>query len=204
VTEDDLTVRPWQPIDSRLVYAHPDLCLFESQVIQNNGRLGVRHRLVEPGSARVVAVDRDGLLALIWHWRYGPGYPLMELPSAPVEPDEDPLTAAQHALGEGCGLAAQDWTKIGKITAATQAAAQVVHLYRAEWLHRVPQPAGDGERLALALPYDVAVGSAVTGAIEEAASAAALLYVEQQRLNGAWRLRDGRPPRPPTTRLFRV
>ncbi len=50
-----------------------------------------------------------------------------ELPCPPVEPDADPLAAAQRALREGCGLAAPNWIRIGKITAGTQAAAQVVH-----------------------------------------------------------------------------
>jgi hypothetical protein len=199
---DDLTVPPWQTTDSRLIYAHPDLCLFEYQIIRRDGALDVRHRLAEPASTRVIAVDQDGLLALVWHWRYGLGYPAMELPSAPVDPEEDPLAAAQRALRKGCGLAAQDWTRIGQITAATEAAAQAVHLYRAERPYRVPQPAGTGERRAYAMPYDVLVGSALTGASGEAGSAAALLYIEQQRLQGAWHLPD-QPPRPPT-RLFRV
>ena len=199
---DGIVVPPWQTTDSQLIYAHPDLCLFEHQIIRRDGALDVRHRLAEPASTRVVAVDQDGLLALVWHWRYSLGHPAMELPSAAVDdPEEDPLTAAQRALREGRGLAAQDqdWTRIGKITAATEVAAQVVHLYRVERPYRVP---GDGERLAFAMPYGVAVGSAVTGAVEEAGSAAALLCVGQQRLQGAWHLPD-RPPRSPT-RLFRV
>jgi len=197
----DLTVAPWHTICGRLVHAGAELCLFEYQILHPDGTRDVRHRLVEPDSTRVVAVDPAGQLALIWHWRYPLGYPAIELPSAPVEPDSDPQTAAQRALRDGCGLAAREWTGIGTITVATQAAGQTVHLYRAAGLHRTPQTLSDGERLAFALPYPVAVASAVTGAIQDAASIAALLHAEQQRLAGDWQPPDTRPPRPPRCRF---
>jgi ADP-ribose pyrophosphatase len=200
---DDLTVPPWQTTDSRLVYAHPQLCLFEYQVMRTNGTPAVRHRLTESAATRVVAVDSAGSLALIWRWRYALGYPAMELPAARVEPDEEPLAAAQRALRQVCGLAAQLWARTGQVTAATDIAAQTIHLYRAEGLHRVPQAVGDGEHLAFGLPYDVAVASAVTGAIDDAVSAAALLHAEQDRLRGSWHLPGPEPPRPPT-KLFRI
>jgi 8-oxo-dGTP pyrophosphatase MutT (NUDIX family) len=199
---DDLTIPPWQTTDSRLVYTHPQLCLFEYQVIRANGTPAVRHRLTESASVRVVAVDPDGSLALIWHWRYALGYPCMELPSATVEPDEEPLQAAQRALREGCGLTAGLWVRVGQLTAATDIAAQTIHLYRAERLHRVPQPVRDDERLGFALPYGAAIATAVTGAIDDAVSAAALLHAEHDRLQGAWELPDAKPPGPP--KLFRV
>jgi len=200
--KDDLTVPPWQTTDSRLVYTHPRLRLFEDQVIRRDGRRAERHRLTESDSTRVVAVDVDGSLALIWRWRYALGYPVMELPSAQVEAEEEPLRAAQRALRDDCGLAAQLWVKIGQVTGTTDVAAQTTHLYRAKGLHRVPQPAGDGERLAFSMPYGIAVASAVAGAIDDAVSAAALLRAEQHRLSGAWALPEAGRSGPP--RLFSV
>jgi len=66
----DLTVPPWQTTAARLVYAHPQLCLVEYQILRADGRPALRHRLTESASVRVVAVDPGGLLALIWRWRY--------------------------------------------------------------------------------------------------------------------------------------
>jgi len=191
----DLRIAPWRTTGSRL--AHPSLALFEDQVLDAAGALRVRHRLVEPESTRVVAVDSDGLLALVWHWRYPLGYPGIELPSAALHPGEDPQAAAQRALRDGCGLAARDWTGIGTATVATEVAAQTVHLYRADGLHRTPHPAGNRQRLAFAMPYRIAVGSVVAGAVQDVASIAALLFVEQLRLAGQWEPPEPRPPRPP-------
>ena len=203
----DLGGPPWRTTGTWLVYAHPGLCLHEHEVVRRGGGTGTCHRLAEHASTRVVAVDADGQLAVVWHWRYSLGAPSVELPSAPVEPGQDPVVAARRALRDGCGLAAAHWTRTGTVTAATGVAAQPVHLYRAERVHRTLRPAGDREhdreQQGFTLPYEVAVGSAVTGAIAEAASAAALLHAEQHRLAGQWHLPGSQPPHPPTS-LFRL
>jgi hypothetical protein len=193
----DLRIAPWRTTGSRLVHAHRPLSLFEDQVLDAAGALRVRHRLVEPESTRVVAVDSDGLLALVWHWRYPLGYPGIELPSAAVRPGEDPRATAQRALRDGCGLAARNWTGIGTVTVVTEVAAQTVHLYRADNLHRTPRPVGDGQRWAFTMPYRIAVGSVVAGAVGDAGSIAGLLLAEQLRLAGEWESPEARPPRPP-------
>jgi len=199
----DLTVPPWRTTAARLVYGHPQLCLVEYQVLRADGRPALRHRLAEPTSVRVVAVDPDGLLALIWRWRYALGYPGIELPSTTVQAGEEPVVAAQRALRQDCGLAAQQWIKTGQLTATTDIAAQTIHLYRADNLHRVPPPTGSSERLAFTMPYTVAVGCATSGAIDDAASVAALLRAERDRQQDRWQLPDTKPPRPATTTRIR-
>jgi hypothetical protein len=116
----------------------------------------------------------------------------MELPSALLAPAEQPLSAARRALRDACGLTAQDWTPIGTATVATEVAAQTVHLYRADHTSRTLRLApDDGEQTPFTLPYDVAVSIAVTGALDDAAAAAALLHTEHARLAGDWQ--PGRP-----------
>ena len=67
---DDLTVAPWRTTDSRLAYCHRPVALFEDQTLDPADAPGLRHRLLEPDSTRVIAVDGDGQLALVGHWRY--------------------------------------------------------------------------------------------------------------------------------------
>src|SRR5262249_19068933 len=177
----------------------PQACSLAPRVRGWDGRPTLRHRLAEPASVRVVAVGSDGLLALVWRWRYALGYPGIELPSAPVLAGEDPVVAAQRALRHDCSLAAQQWIKTGQLTAATDTAAQTVHLHRADDLHRVPPPPTHRERLPFTMPYPVAVGCAANGAIDDALSAAALLRAEQDRQQGRWQLPDATPPRPAKT-----
>jgi len=141
-----------------------------------------------------------------WRWRYPVGYPAIELPSGPIGPRDDPLAAAQAALRDSCGLAARDWAKVGKIVVATGNAAQDVFLFRAERLHRVPQPPGNGAWLPSTLPYGLAVACAGCGTIEEAGSVAALLLADRQPQQGAWQLPKPERLQLPvvTTRLFPI
>src|SRR5262249_21897924 len=123
-------------------------------------------------------------------------------PSATSHENQQPVVAAPRAPRPDCGLAAQQWIKTGQITASTDTAAQTIYLYRADNLHRVPAPTAHSERLPFTMPYTVAVGCAANSAIDEAASAAALLRAEQDRQQGGWKLPEAKPPRPPqTTRI---
>jgi ADP-ribose pyrophosphatase len=183
----DLIEPPWQTTGSRIIYTHPGLCLTEDRIVRPTGDVDVRHRLTEPAAVRVVAVGGDGELALVWRWRYAVGYPLMELPSALLGPGEQPISAARRALRDACGLTAQEWTPIGSATVATEVAAQTVHLFRADRTRRTLRLAADsGEQTPFTLPYGVAVRIAVTGALDDAAAAAALLHTEHARLAGDW------------------
>jgi ADP-ribose pyrophosphatase len=204
----DLIEPPWQTTGSRLIYAHPGLLLTEDRILRPTGDVDVLHRLTEPASVRVIAVDSDGQLALVWRWRYAIGYPVMELPSALLAPAEQPISAARRALRDACGLTAEEWTPLGAVTVATEVAAQTVHLFRADRTRRTLRLAGDtGEQTPFTLPYDVAVSIAVTGALDDAAAAAALLHTEHARLAGDWhpgpnhqpgRLTTGGPSAPRT------
>jgi hypothetical protein len=120
----DLRAVPWTVTGSRLAYTAPGLNLVADQVIHHaDGRPGIHHRLLEPDTVRVVAVDTDtdGDLALVWRWHPAIGAPSLELPSATISPAEgDPATidpaedgpagdrpahAARRALRTDCGLA---------------------------------------------------------------------------------------------------
>lgn len=193
----DLTERPWQTTGSRLIYAHHGLCLTEDRILRPTGAVDVRHRLTEPASVRVVAVNRDGELALVWRWRHALGYPVMELPSALLGPADHPLTAARRALRDGCGLTGDEWTPLGTVTVATEVAAQTVYLYRADRTCRTLRFVDDGEQSPFTLPYDIAVGIATSGALDDAAAAAALLHTEQARVNGEWQPGQPAHPSPP-------
>jgi len=200
---DDLTVPPWHTISSRLAYAAGPVSLFEDRTLDARGQPRVRHRLVEPDSTRVVAVDDDGLVQLVWRWRYQLGYPAIELPSTQTAPGEPPLEAARRALAEGCGLAAKVWMAAGTVMLATEAAAQPVHLYRAAGLHPTPRPAPNPELSASPMPYQAALAAVRTGGVQEAGSVAGLLRTEQDRLAGGWQIPGVPLPRSPRLHVVR-
>lgn len=198
----DLRQAPWQITGTRLVYTAPGLDLYADQAVRlTDGRLAVQHRLVEPASVRVVAVDGEGNLALVWRWRAG--VPGMELPAADLHPHAHaPFDAARRALRQDAELAAAGWTALGEITVATATATQTVHLFQAHQPYRAPRPVSDRTAVELRLPYTVIVAGGAAGPVTDAASLTALLTAEQHRLRRDWHLPgDDPPPAPPTATL---
>jgi ADP-ribose pyrophosphatase len=100
------TLRGLKPDASRTVY---DGKLFDVTV----ERWGEHEReIVEhPGAVAIVAVDREGRLALVRQLREAVRGELLELPAGTLEPDEDPLAAACRELAEETGLTGGTWTQ---------------------------------------------------------------------------------------------
>lgn len=71
----------------------------------------IRH----PGASAIVALDRDGSIALLSQWRHAIGTWLREVPAGCRAAGEDYLACAQRELGEEAGLAAARWDRLGAI-----------------------------------------------------------------------------------------
>jgi ADP-ribose pyrophosphatase len=71
----------------------------------------IRH----PGAAAIVALDRDGTIAMLTQWRYAIGTWLREIPAGCRNAGEDYLACAQRELGEEAGVAASRWDHLGGI-----------------------------------------------------------------------------------------
>ena len=71
----------------------------------------IRH----PGASAIVALDRDGNIALLSQWRHAVGTWLREIPAGCRGMGEDYLACAQRELGEEAALAAARWDHLGAI-----------------------------------------------------------------------------------------
>jgi len=95
----------------------------------------VRH----PGGAAVVALDEQGRLCLLRHYRHAAGDWLWELPAGKLERGENPLATAQRELEEEAGLRAATWHELGITFTTPGFCDEVIHLYLAQDLTAVPQ-----------------------------------------------------------------
>lgn len=71
----------------------------------------IRH----PGAAAIVALDRDGTVALLSQWRHAIGGWLREIPAGCRNAGEDYLACARRELGEEAGVSASRWDHLGGI-----------------------------------------------------------------------------------------
>src|SRR3954452_22096441 len=96
-----------KPDDSRTVY---DGKLFDVTV----ERWGEHEReIVEhPGAVAIVAVDDDGMVALVRQRREAARKDLLELPAGTLEEGESPLESARRELEEETGLTGGTWREL--------------------------------------------------------------------------------------------
>ncbi|HUA36280.1 MAG TPA: NUDIX hydrolase [Candidatus Binataceae bacterium] len=94
----------------------------------------IRH----PGAAAIVALDRDGSIAMLNQYRHAIGGWLREVPAGCRNAGEDYAQCARRELGEEAGLAAARWDALGEI---------------------VTIPSFCDERIALFLARDLSAGT---------------------------------------------
>ena len=100
-------------------------------------------------SVAVVAVDRDGVLALVRQFRAPTRGRLVELPAGTVDEGEEPLETARRELAEETGLHGGRWRRGPAVWTTPGFCTERIHLFFAEDLEAgEPSPQG-GESIEL-------------------------------------------------------
>ncbi|HTT75209.1 MAG TPA: NUDIX hydrolase [Candidatus Binataceae bacterium] len=68
-----------------------------------------------PGASAIVALDSEGMVAILNQYRHAYGGWLREIPAGCVNPGETPRQCAERELREEAGLTACRWDQIGTI-----------------------------------------------------------------------------------------
>src|SRR5271167_1026997 len=68
-----------------------------------------------PGASAIVAIDSDGMVAILTQYRHAYGGWLREIPAGCVNPGETPRQCAERELREEAGLNADQWDHIATI-----------------------------------------------------------------------------------------
>jgi len=125
----------------------------------------VRH----PGGAAVVALDDRSRVCLLWQYRHASGGWLWELPAGKLDPGESPDATAARELEEEAGIRAGRLERLGSMIPTPGYCNEVVHLYLARDLVRVPAAPEDHELFEVHwVPYEVALGQVYDGTIRDA------------------------------------
>jgi ADP-ribose pyrophosphatase len=135
-----------------------------------------------PGAVAIVAVDRDGWVALVRQLREPARRRLLEIPAGTREPGEEPLETAKRELREECGLTGGSWRELAAFWTTPGFCSEHMHLYAAEGVERgEPDPDGD-EELEL-VRWRVEEIEKRLGEIEDATTLVGLLlYLNESRL----------------------
>ena len=104
-----------------------------------NGNITMREVVRHPGGVCVVALEKDGMVAMVRQYRFPIGEHLLELPAGKLEPGEEPLPAAKRELSEETGLEADEWRDLGFIYTSPGFSTERLFLYLATGLHHGAQ-----------------------------------------------------------------
>ncbi len=136
----------------------------------------VRH----PGGAAVVAVDEDSQVCLLRQFRHATGGWLWELPAGKLDPGEAPLSTARRELEEEAGVGAASWQGLGSFYPTPGFCDEVVHLFLARGLARVPSRPGPHEIIEVHwLDFAQTLERARSGELRDAKTVIALFRAER-------------------------
>lgn len=143
----------------------------------------VRH----PGSAVMMAVDRDQRILLVKQFRLPAEAYLWELPAGRLDPGESPLQAAKRELREETGYEAADWTDLASFWASPGYVAEKMNVFLATGLSEGKQEPMEDERIEIRWFSKAEVGRMIReGEISDAKTIVGyFMYREHERQQSA-------------------
>lgn len=158
-----------KPDSSRTVY---DGHLFDVTVERWGGH--DREIVEHPGAVAVVAVDGEGMVALVRQRREAARKELLELPAGTLEQGEQPLASARRELEEETGLTGGTWRELAAFYTTPGFCRERMHLFAAEGVEPGPASPEADEQLEL-VRWSLQDVVARLGELEDAKTLAGLL-----------------------------
>ncbi len=145
-----------------------------------NGAVHTREVVHHIGGAGVLALSREGEVAMVRQYRYGAGCETVEIPAGKLEPGEAPIATARRELMEEAGLHADKIEPFGSILPTCAYCTEVIHLFVATQLTQGQKRPDEDEFVDLFwLPLTQAVQWVMDGRITDAKTSVALLKADK-------------------------
>jgi ADP-ribose pyrophosphatase len=145
-----------------------------------DGSEAPREYIRHPGAVAIVALlDDDGVL-LERQYRYPQGREFIEIPAGKVDPGEPHLATAKRELLEETGYAAAEWRRLFVMHTAIAYTNEAIEVYLARGLTPGERKLDAGEFLEVfSVPFEEAIAMIRDGAISDAKTVSALLWVDR-------------------------
>ncbi len=131
-------LQTWTTLAREVVLSQPPFLVVENHVVQlPDGRIILNWSwVITPDFVDVVAETHDGFFLCFRQTKYAVGVTLA-IVGGYLEPDEEPLHAAQRELREETGYEADEWIVLGSYAVDANRGAGRAHLFLARGAQRV-------------------------------------------------------------------
>jgi ADP-ribose pyrophosphatase len=158
--------------------------LIIEDVEDTSGNIRKREIVSHPGGSTIIPLFDNGDVILVRQYRYPHKKFILEAPAGKLEPNEDPLTAAQRELQEETGYTADRYEKLTTLFTTPGFCNEVLHIYLATGLKKstLGQDLDEGEQsLTVELfPLSTVVEMIARGEIGDSKTIAGILLTERK------------------------
>ena len=174
------TIASRRAFDGRLLRVRID------EVALGDGRQTRREVVEHPGAVAILPWDGERL-TLVRQWRHPAGRALLEVPAGTLDPGESPETTARRELAEEVELAAGSWERGPAFFTAPGFCTEYLTVFLATDIHpdTTSSHDDDEELEPVSLTLDEALEAIDRGAIEDAKSLVAILWLARRVERGA-------------------
>lgn len=135
---------PWKTLSSELVLDHPYVTVAFERVQLPDGRvIPDWPRVHTKDYINVVVLNQTGEALVLVGYKHGLGRDSWQVVGGYLEPDEDPLSAAQRELLEETGYASDDWQSLGSFVVDANRTVGTGHFFLARDARQVTEPDND-------------------------------------------------------------
>jgi ADP-ribose pyrophosphatase len=170
-------------LSSQTIYEGKIISLRLEEVELPDGNRAKRELVQHPGAVALIPITNEGKIILVKQYRKSLNRSLIEIPAGRIEVGEDPKITALRELEEETGYGARKVTYIQSFATSPGFADEIIHLYLAENLYEIENPAaGDEDEFIelLEATIDEAEQMVAAGDIYDAKTAFAVIYAKHQ------------------------
>lgn len=170
-------------ISSESLYEGKIISLRIEEVELPDGNHAKRELVKHPGAVALIPITAEGKIILVKQYRKALDRTLIEIPAGRIEINEEPKLTAIRELEEETGLGAGKVTYLQSFATSPGFADEIIHLYLAEELYEIENPAaGDEDEFIELLEVTIADAEKLvaTGEIYDAKTAFAVLFAKHE------------------------